>query len=435
VSRLPLLVASLALVSGACRASATAFVGANVLAPDFQRFRPDQTVLVSGEVIERVGPAGSFALPPGTRTIDARGKWLIPGLADAHGHPPDAEDDALSFEQYLLMQLAAGVTSVRSMRGTEVQLEWRERIARGEVDGPRLFVAGMLEDTRVGEARERVQALAARGYDHLKILGGVDREAYLALAEEARAVGLPFCGHVPDGIALDDVLAVGQGVEHLMGFTAALQAGSSPAELAHRAAEAHVFQCPTQYFRQTYWRADDAAEMRARAGVEWMPRADRERWERWLAEEPPDPAERERALAEVPARFAFLRALAEAGAPLLVSGSHGWWIPPGFGVIDEMELFAAAGLPSSAILRAASSELAAFYGREDEWGRIAPGQRADLVLLSADPLADVANVRRIEGTMARGRWLDEAELLRRIAKLRDATDGVPVQPGTRSPGP
>jgi len=159
------------------------------------------------------------------------------------------------------MQLAAGVTSVRSMRGTEGQLEWRERIARGEVDGPRLFVAGMLEDVSAGEARERVRELAARGYDHLKILGGVDRAAYLALAEEARAVGLPFCGHVPDGIALDDVLAVGQGVEHLMGFTAALQAGSSPAELARRAAEALVFQCPTQHFRLTYWRAEGCSPL------------------------------------------------------------------------------------------------------------------------------------------------------------------------------
>ena len=401
-----------------------------MLAADFERFLPDQTVLVVGDVIERTGPTGSFSLPPGTRSIDARGKWLIPGLADAHGHPPDSEEDAISFEQYLLMQLAAGVTSVRSMRGTEGQLEWRERIARGEVEGPRLFVAGMLEDVPAGEARERVRALAARGYDHLKILGGVDREAYLALAEETRAVGLPFCGHVPDGIALDDVLAVGQGVEHLMGFTAALQAGSSPAEIARRAAEAHVFQCPTQHFRLTYWRAENPAEMRARAGVEWMPRSDVEHWERWLAEEPPDPAERERALAEVPARLAFLRALAEAGAPLLVSGSHGWWIPPGFGVVDEMELFAAAGIPSSAILRAASSELAAFYAREDEWGRIAPGQRADLVLLSADPLADVANVRRIEGTMARGRWFEQAELLHRIAELRDATDAAREPPST-----
>jgi imidazolonepropionase-like amidohydrolase len=343
-------------LSTACRTvDATAFVGVHALAPDFRSFVPGQTVLVVGERIERVGPEGSFELPAGTRRIEARGEWLIPGLADAHGHPPDAEEDALGFEQYLLMQLAAGVTSVRSMRGTEGQLDWRERIAQGIVDGPALYVAGMLEDLDVAGGRERVRALAAAGYDHLKLLGGVERDAYFALADEARAVGLPFCGHVPEGITLADVQAAGQGVEHLGGFTAALAAGTPAAELAALAAEARIFQCPTQHFRQTYWRSEPADALRARPGVEWMPRTDRAHWERWLSEEAPPAAERERALAETPARLAFLRALYDAGAPLLVSGSHGWWIPPGFGVHAEMELFATAGIPAWAILRAASA--------------------------------------------------------------------------------
>ena len=388
------LVALLVALLAACRSNATALVGAHVLAEDGTHFVPDQTVLVVGERIERIGPRGSLAPPAGARVIDARGGFLIPGLADAHGHPPDAEEDALSFEQYLLMQLAAGVTSVRSMRGTPGQLAWRERIARGEVDGPAL------------------------GYDHLKLLGGVEREAYLALAAEARALGLPLTGHVPDGIALDDVLAAGQHVEHLGGFAAALTAGADPAELARRAATAGIFQCPTQHFRETYWRSEGAEALRARAGVELMPRDDVARWERWLAEAPYTPEERAQALRESPARLALLRAFHEAGARLLVSGSHGWFLPPGYSMLGEMQLYARAGIPNDAILRAASTELAAFHGAEEERGRIAPGQRADLVLLGADPLAELENLRTLRGTMARGRWYEADELRARIGALR-----------------
>ena len=412
------LVALLVALLAACRSNATALVGAHVLAEDGTHFVPDQTVLVVGERIERIGPRGSLAPPAGARVIDARGGFLIPGLADAHGHPPDAEEDALSFEQYLLMQLAAGVTSVRSMRGTPGQLAWRERIARGEVDGPALTVAGMLEDLSAGEAVARARELAARGYDHLKLLGGVEREAYLALAAEARALGLPLTGHVPDGIALDDVLAAAQHVEHLGGFAAALTAGADPAELARRAATAGIFQCPTQHFRETYWRSEGAEALRARAGVELMPRDDVARWERWLAEAPYTPEERAQALRESPARLALLRAFHEAGARLLVSGSHGWFLPPGYSMLGEMQLYARAGIPNDAILRAASTELAAFHGAEEERGRIAPGQRADLVLLGADPLAELENLRTLRGTMARGRWYEADELRARIVALR-----------------
>ncbi|MSR62643.1 MAG: hypothetical protein EXS08_09395 [Planctomycetes bacterium] len=413
---------------GACRSNAIAFVGANVLAPDGERFEPGRTVLVVGERIARVGPDGSFALPIGARTLDAHGRWLIPGLADAHGHPPDAEGDAISFEQYLLMQLAAGVTSVRSMRGTPAQLEWRARIARGEVDGPTLYVAGMLDDPAADPltaegARDRVRALAAAGYDHLKLLGGVDRATYFALAEEARAVGLPFCGHAPEGIVLADVLEAGQGVEHLGAFASALEAGADPRALAQQAAEAYLFQCPTQHFRLTYLHAEPPEVLRARDGVEWMPRADRERWEHWLTDEPLEPAARERGLASVPARLAFLRALDEAGAPLLVSGSHGWFIPPGFGMLEELRLYARAGISNAHALRDASRTLAEFYGAAS-FGAIAPGQRADLVLLAADPLAQLDNLRHIEGTLARGKWYEQAELLARIGALRAATDAA-----------
>src|SRR5678816_1133295 len=152
---------------------AVAFVGVTVLPLDTGAGLPDHTVIVRGERIERVGPRASVAVPPDAQVIDGRGRTLMPGLMDMHVHLNRTED--------LAILLALGVTTVRNMWGAPIHLEWRDRVARGELPGPTIYTAGPIVDgehpahpgsliVRSEADADRAIALHRRlGYDLVKV--------------------------------------------------------------------------------------------------------------------------------------------------------------------------------------------------------------------------------------------------------------------------
>ena len=208
------------------RTSPVAFVHATVIDGTGAAARPDQTVVVSEDRITAVGPSGKVVIPRGAHIIDATGRFLIPGLWDAHVHTRYEGFD------HLRLLIANGITSARNMSGPPEHLRellaWREQIKKGERVGPRLLTAGPILDgppsirptnvvvNNADEARQAVRRMKADGADFVKVVDLLSRDSYMAIADEAKAQGLPFVGHVPVDISPGEASDAGQrSIEHL----------------------------------------------------------------------------------------------------------------------------------------------------------------------------------------------------------------------------
>ncbi|HEX5009615.1 MAG TPA: amidohydrolase family protein [Planctomycetota bacterium] len=323
-----------------------AIVGATVVPMDRAGSLADQTVLVADGRITALGPSDKVSVPAGATVIDGHGRWIMPGLVDMHVHS--------WFESELTLDLANGVTTIRNMFGSPLQVQWRDEIAAGTRLGPSIVTAGPIVDgsppvwpgslvvLTAEDARNAVQAHVDGHYDFVKVYDRLTPEAYDAVLAAAKAAG-PF------------MLSV---------------------------------------WRQSAARPPEMAEA-ARAGL--------------------------------PVREALLRALHVAGAPLLLGTDCGnAWVVAGFAVHEELANLVACGLTPAEALRAATRTPAECLRATGEFGAVAPGLRADLLLLAADPLLDVANAQKRVGLVVRGRWLPESELQARLAAVATETVAAPA---------
>jgi Amidohydrolase family len=407
---------------------------------------PERTVVVHGDRLLAAGPGRSVAVPAGARVVDGRGRYLIPGLWDHHVH-------ISAPERVLPLFLAHGVTGVRDMGNAPLVFRWREEVERGERLGPRIVACGPIVDGPQPSAaaytfvvagpedgRRAVTRLARLGADCVKVYDEVPRAAYHAVAEEARRRGLPLVGHVPNAVTLAEAAAAGQVTnEHLGGL---LEAGSreagalrhallhappparqedipdriaargeralatwdaATAERLFRALAADgLAQVPTLVTKRVQSRIDEIAAA-PDPRLRWVSAYDRSWWRParnylFRYRTPAYLAYRHRAYAR---ELALVGELHRAGVRVLAGTDLGTpWIYPGASLHDELELLVEAGLPPRAALAAATTTPA---GVEET-------QAGDWVLLDADPLADIRNVRRIAGVVVRGRWLDRAAL-------------------------
>ncbi len=417
-----------------------AIVGATVLPMDREGELRDATVLVAGGRIMAVGPAAEVAVPEGAQVVDGHGRFLMPGLVDMHVHT--------WFPTDLPLFVANGVTTVRNMFGAPLHVGWRDEIAAGRLFGPTLVTAGPIVDgdppvwpgsrvvTTPDDARAAVREHVEGGYDFVKVYVGVPADAYAALVEAAREAGLTLHGHVPRAVGLRAVLATGQRtLEHLDGFETCL-AGPDPQgadggsgfgsllrawgradlallpALAGEAQAAGSFQCPTLVVLQKVLGPDDLERELARPELRCVPPMMLGMWKQRAAQ-----GAQAAGLARAgdAARLATVRALAHAGAPLLLGTDMGNpWVVAGFSVHEELANLVEAGLSPAAALRAATRTPAECLGATGEFGAVAPGLRADLLLLEADPREDVGHARRRAGVVLRGAWHPEAELQQRL---------------------
>lgn len=427
-----------------------AFVHANVVPMDSPQILPDETVLVRDGRIARVGPATDIDTV-GAQVIDARGLYLMPGLADMHVH-------LLEGAAYFPLFLANGVTTVRNMAGGPGIAKLRDRVARGEILGPTIYTAGPLIDGSppvwpgsdvvvTPEDAERAVASQRRaGYDFLKVYDNLQAPAYDAVVAAAAKVGLRIAGHVPPSVGLGRVLAARQwSIEHLTGYFEWLQRADSP--YRHEADAPRAFKHPAHLLPERQYLVDwvdvsripAIASVTARAGV-WnvptlvamrnmVPAADRDSaWKRpgmsyatamlrawWNSDEgytAQDWADKRRGDA---LRSRIVQALHAAGAGLVIgTDSPHPFVMPGYAVHDELRNFVAAGLSPYEALKAATADAARFMDEAGDFGTVAPGARADLLLVEGNPLQDVGNVGHIVGVMVRGRWLMHGDLQRAV---------------------
>lgn len=389
---------------------------------------PDVTVVIRDRQIVRIAQGASVANPPGAQVVNGRGKFLIPGLWDAHVHLSWTTRSALP------VLVANGVTSVRDMGSKLSEIDdWRARISASVLVGPRIFRSGpILNGQRfnayqlvVGtpdETRGVVRALKEAGVDFLKVHRRVPKESLLALLDEAKKVGLPVVGHIPMTVSPGEAASLGfAGIEHtetLFEGTFAASVGDGPMsaavrryreqglpELMARFVSNRVPVTPTLVaYRSLLDLARPTALQDPR--MKYVALSQRRELEKM-----PRPSATD--LEEVGAMFAELRsvvaAMHAAGVELLVGTDAAGPRIPGFTVQEELALLVEAGLSPMQALTAATLRPAQLLGQAS-LGRVAIGQAADVVLLDGNPLENIRNTTRIRGVVLNGRWLDRPAL-------------------------
>ena len=397
----------------------------------------------SGEVSEPVDVAvrrgailADETVPENALRVAAAGKYLIPGLAEMHAHVPPERVGEQQIHDTLVLYLAHGITTIRGMLGEPAHLVLREQLASGELIGPRLLTSGpSFNNNTISSpeaAAERVRAQVEAGYDLLKLHPGLWPEAFYAIAETAEALGIDYSGHISIAVGLDRVLASRQGsIDHLDGygqklvpedhplygtdpglFAVNLTEAMDPAlipELARRTAEAGIANVPTQSLLEN-WASGDVDALMDRPAMRWIPAQTRQQWRERMEQI------RSRVPDGVGPRFIDIRrqlisALHEAGAPILLGADAPQILNvPGDAVHHELEIYVASGLSPADALATGTVNVARYLNQQDRFGCLEAGCVADLVLLNANPLEDISNIRQIEGVMRAGRWFDREAL-------------------------
>ncbi|MSQ98971.1 MAG: hypothetical protein EXR85_06735 [Xanthomonadales bacterium] len=438
------------------------FVDVNVLPMSGPVVLTHQTVLVRGGRIAAVAPADKITLTPDVVRIDGRGKYLMPGLSDMHAHITPSEPPGTTAE--LLLYLASGVTTLRNMAGFPGHLPLRQAIKDGAVLGPRLYTTSPLlegEDAvwdfsvkvlNAEEARTRVREYAQQGWDFIKVYHTLSAEAYAAVIEEARAQGIRVVGHVPFTVGIEEVLADGQSsVEHLRGYdidglspdVLAIGGGRSPqrfaswlsmsdermADLARQTAHAGTWNTPTLVVNMMLADFETLPEMAKHPMAVYLTPEMLGMLEENPLEKIFSPESRAMLGRVLPQQYKFIKALHDAGAPLMIGTDTFPSLVPGFTVIDEIDHFVKAGLSPYDALFAATVAPSVYLGQTSADGTVTAGQETDLILLDANPLEDTNNLWQLEGVMVHGRWLLKSELLSMITAelLRAASKPAPTQ--------
>ncbi len=351
------------------------------------------------------------------------------------------------------------------------------------VDGPQPASASVVPVANPAEARAAVRSLKARGVDFIKVQAKLSRDSYFAVADEAKRQGIPFAGHVPESMNAGEVSDAGQrSLEHIspalpgdagilfacsareaelrQELAALNQAAGNPDAkldelrartrelqsklldsydpakanaLLARLARNRTWVVPTLIWSQSF-RPLSPQDLGQDVPLQYVPAATRKRWEagrkRYLESVPPETFALTQRVAEKSSALAG--ALHRAGVPLLAgTDSFDGFDMSGFSLHQELELLVKAGLKPAQALQAATLNPAKFLGRERDLGAVEKGKLANLVLLGADPLADIRNTRKIRGVVLDGRFFDRVELDRMLAEVEAAAKAEPAASGVK----
>ena len=463
----------LLLVAGAAVArespgQALAFTHVTVIDATGSPAQPDMTVVVAGKRVIELGQSGAVHLPPHAIVIDARGKYLIPGLWDMHVHTVFGDWLPRNERVTLPLFVANGITGVRDMGSDlDVVKQWRAQIEAGTLLGPRMYIAGPMLDGPVprfpssapvanaADGRRVVDELKAEGVDFIKIQSLIPRDGYFAAADEAKKIGITFVGHVPDAVRASEASNAGQkSIEHFTGIFE----GSSTIEdqlivgpkslgrnvstfdserarkLIELMAKNQTWQVPTLVWERGQWLIDDI-DLSHDPLTKYAPKAWTEStWPMFVKaivsdmDTDPLPVRKHFFQMELDMTLAMFR----AGVPFMAGTdtAAGVHIFPGFSLHQELALFVQAGLTPMQALQTATRNPAQFMGRLADMGTVEKGKFADLVLLDANPLEDIANTRRIRAVVLAGRYFGRADLdhmLRQVEKAAGASATAPVR--------
>jgi amidohydrolase family protein len=391
------------------------------------RILPNMTVTIGDATIATVTANGRPS--PNARIVDGAGKFLIPGLWDMHAHME------ASGTPWLALYVANGVTGIRDMGSNlDLILEMRESTASGRVMGPRIFAAGPILDDAPGawpfrmrvrnsaDGRAAVQLLKRRGVDLIKVHNHTPPDAYFAIAEEARRQNLPLAGHVPLKVTIEQAIEAGQNdIEHLSESRLWMECSGGRTyrreacrPLFEMLARRGIWQTPTLAASSEMATIGTAASAVPAEQLAYATKSVRAMWaENQGTFATPEVIRMFKERAEVAA--AVTNDMSKAGVGILAGCDS---LIAGFCVHDEVAAMVRGGMTPLAALQTATLNPARYFNRSQSAGSVAPGRRADLVLLDADPLTDIGNVRRIRAVVVAGRFLGRKELDTLLAETK-----------------
>ncbi len=412
-----------------------AFVNVTVIPMTGEGVLAHQTVVVEGDRIVAIGPVDDVSVPRSATRIDGEGKFLIPGLSEMHGHIPPPTQSAQNIENVLFLYVANGITTVRGMLGYENQLDLKVRAFNGEIVSPNLYLAGpSFNGNSVNspeQAIQRVRAQVTEGWDLLKIHPGLTIEEYDAMAETAREQGIRFGGHVPADVGLVHAIEMGQETfDHLDGFVEYVvdDAGyideNRLTDIVKRSKEAGAWVVPTMVLWETILGVGDLEAMKEFPELQYVSPRSVQGWVNAFEQRVSNPDFDPTYMNNIAdARMRILSELHKAGVRVLMgTDAPQQFSVPGFSLHREMEKMIEAGMSPYEVLKSGSTNVGRYFENEDDFGTIEIGQRADLVLLNANPLDSVRNISNRSGVMVKGRWLTEENIQLRLNEIRQLYD-------------
>lgn len=411
------------------------FQSVNVIPMDREAVLENQVVVVRNGVITAVGDAKKVKWNKDALIIDAKGKYLIPGLAEMHAHVPPI-DDIEPMKEVLLLFAANGITTIRGMLGHPRHLELRSKVKSGEILGPHFITSGpsfngnTVTSPEVGAQMVRQQKEA--GYDFLKMHPGLTKEKFAAMAQTAKEVGIPFAGHVSFDVGIQRAIDAGYAtIDHLDGFIEGLvpniettteqQNGLFAMFLADKAdtiripqlmkglREKNVWVVPTQALAERWFAPVDVETLRNEPEMIYMDKKTLDNWTNTKKNLHNNPAYNAEAINRfIQLRRKLIYECQKNGVGLLLgSDAPQIFDVPGFSAHHELKYMVDAGLTPYQALQMATTNVAKFY-KQTNAGIIKNGAVADLVLLNNNPLTDIKNTRNIDGVLLNGRWLSKA---------------------------
>lgn len=407
-----------------------------------------QTLIIRDGFIQWMGPADSAEIPE-QATIIQGPLFVMPGLAEMHAHIPPRMRGRQHMEDTLVLYLANGITTIRGMLGEEAHLELREKAARHEIASPRIFTSGPSFNgssvTSEEQGREMVRQQHTAGYDLLKFHPGLNVAFFDAVTEEANALGIEFSGHISHAVGLERSLAAGKGsIDHLdryMEFLAGnpadredppiiffgydLAFDADPArmqEAARITRDAGVWNVPTNTLLENVFNPELTPEIMMQwPGMEFISKPTAENWANFVRQtRASEVYDEEQARQFLNLRLQLTRTLHLEGAGIMLGADAPQiFNPPGFSVHRELALKVEAGLSPFQALETGTVNVAEYLGESGIAGRVAPGFRADLVLLRVNPLQTFPFGDQIEGVIREGHHFSREtldELLEGIRK-------------------
>lgn len=430
----------------------------------------DMTVVMVGDHIADVGKAAEIKVPSSTQVVDCRGKFLMPGLWDMHVHT-FRHNPRSTNTWYFPLFIANGVTGVRDMWTTAEDFpqvtQFRKQLSEGSFLVPRYGAVGWMVDgpnpifpyadvvRTPEEAREFVHRVKAAGIDFVKVYTKLRPEEYFAIAEEAKKVGIPFAGHVPNLVRAAAASDAGQrSIEHLSN---ALIGCSSKEEellavpdnlwgpqqakemrdtydrkkceqLVEKFARNQTWQVPTSWgFLQDRSRLRELLTTNPKS--RYLPADVRARWQEQLPKLETSPQQELQRQKNQQERLTIIAMMNKAGVPMMagtdVGNPFGF---PGFSLHDELATFVRAGLTPGEALKTTTYNPAKFLGMLDRLGTVEKGKLADMVLLDANPFEDIHNTLKIRAVVLNGRYLDRVALDKLLIAAEENARAAPQKP-------